>query len=60
MHCHIPFHISAGLGVQFLERTGEIAGAYNVDSFDDTCESWRAYQEEVYPNGFTEGDSLLK
>ncbi|KAH8727984.1 multicopper oxidase-domain-containing protein [Phaeosphaeriaceae sp. PMI808] len=27
MHCHIPFHISAGLGVQFLERASEILGA---------------------------------
>ncbi|KAF2744007.1 multicopper oxidase [Sporormia fimetaria CBS 119925] len=26
MHCHIPFHLSAGFGMQFLERGEEVKG----------------------------------
>lgn len=61
MHCHIPFHISAGLGIQFLERQDEIAKSVgDVSQFQDSCASWETFAKENYPNGFTFGDSLLK
>jgi len=64
MHCHIPFHISAGLGVQFLERMDEITG--HIGSLDETqkgCKSWTTF-EKNYPGSINgsiliEGDSGL-
>ena len=41
MHCHIAWHISQGLGVQFLESKSQInlPGA----GFEQQCEDWRGY-----------------
>lgn len=59
MHCHIPFHISGGLGVQFLERPSEIVSSLgDLSGFTDGVKSWTAYQNSV--PGFTQGDSGLK
>lgn len=43
MHCHIAWHISEGLGVQFLERKSEInlPGA----AWDTTCKNWDTYYD---------------
>ncbi|KAF2660090.1 multicopper oxidase [Lophiostoma macrostomum CBS 122681] len=60
MHCHIPFHISQGLGLQFLERSDEIVSANGgLSGLKDGCATWGPYQDENFPNGFTYGDSLL-
>jgi hypothetical protein len=60
MHCHIPFHISAGLGVQFVERQGEILNSIgSLDNFENGCKSWATFQNEVYPDGFGFGESGL-
>jgi hypothetical protein len=60
MHCHIPFHISAGLGVQFVERQDEIVNSIgNLDNFKDGCKSWSKFQKDFYPGGFEFGDSGL-
>ncbi|KAF2266486.1 laccase [Lojkania enalia] len=60
MHCHIPFHVSAGFGLQFVERGDEIVDAIgNVDGFQEGCNSWRPYQVDTFPGGFTPGDSGL-
>jgi len=59
MHCHIPFHISGGLGVQFLERPSEIVDSLgDLSGFTDGCKTWGAYQNSVA--GFSQGDSGLK
>ncbi|TID17143.1 laccase-like multicopper oxidase [Venturia nashicola] len=59
MHCHIPFHISGGLGVQFLERPSEIVGTIGaLDDYNGGCKSWAAYQDSI--TGFSQGDSGLK
>jgi hypothetical protein len=59
MHCHIPFHISGGLGVQFLERPSEIIDSLgDLSGFTDGCSSWATYQNSV--TGFSQGDSGLK
>jgi FtsP/CotA-like multicopper oxidase with cupredoxin domain len=47
MHCHIAWHISEGLGVQFLESKSQInlPGA----DWDTQCDNWRTYyQNPVY------------
>jgi FtsP/CotA-like multicopper oxidase with cupredoxin domain len=60
MHCHIPFHISQGLGLQFLERADEIASSIgDLSILKKGCATWGPYQDENFPNGFTYGDSLL-
>lgn len=60
MHCHIPFHISAGLGLQFLESKDKIVESIGDTSIlEEGCKSWAPYQKENFPNGFTFGDSLL-
>ncbi|GJC98174.1 multicopper oxidase [Colletotrichum higginsianum] len=43
MHCHIAWHVSMGLSVQFLERGDEIAGAMDLTSVATTCDAWREY-----------------
>jgi hypothetical protein len=59
MHCHIPFHISAGLGLQFLERQSEILPTIgNIDGFKDGCKTWTTYQNSVID--FHQGDSGLR
>lgn len=50
LHCHIAWHISAGLGIQFVERPAEIAGNVGITKqWDDTCKAWKAYQVAVNP-----------
>jgi FtsP/CotA-like multicopper oxidase with cupredoxin domain len=59
MHCHIPFHISGGLGVQFLENPSEIIDSLgDLSGFTDGCKTWATYQNSV--TGFSQGDSGLK
>jgi hypothetical protein len=46
MHCHIAWHASQGLSVQFLEREGQIKGAIgNVDGYNQGCKEWNDYWE---------------
>lgn len=61
MHCHIPFHISGGLGVQFVERKGEILKTNgNLGPMQQGCAEWQKYHAEHWPNGILiEGDSGL-
>jgi FtsP/CotA-like multicopper oxidase with cupredoxin domain len=61
MHCHIPFHIAAGLGVQFLERKSEIVGSIgSLGPMNEGCKNWQSYHEEYHPNGILiPGDSGL-
>ena len=53
MHCHVAWHASEGLAVQFVEREKEIATSMNADSLkvlEDTCITWDKYSiaKEVY------------
>jgi hypothetical protein len=63
MHCHIPFHVSAGLGVQFVERQDEIVknnGGFK--RMQEGCKSWEKFEKEFATrNGsvLIEGDSGL-
>ncbi|KAK8044631.1 multicopper oxidase [Apiospora rasikravindrae] len=45
-HCHIAWHVSSGLGVDFLERAGEQAdqiSAQDLAEYQQTCQEWRDY-----------------
>ncbi|KAK3368390.1 Cupredoxin [Podospora didyma] len=44
MHCHIGWHVAAGLGIQFLERKSEIPGLMHLDQMEPNCQAWRTYQ----------------
>jgi FtsP/CotA-like multicopper oxidase with cupredoxin domain len=46
LHCHIAFHISGGLGIQFLERPTEIVKSLgDLSSLTDGCKAWDTYQK---------------
>ncbi|ORY01053.1 laccase precursor [Clohesyomyces aquaticus] len=58
MHCHIAFHVSMGLSVQFLERKSEITLPAPNSEWYNTCQNWKNYQQNhpIYP----QDDSGLK
>jgi hypothetical protein len=56
MHCHIASHISAGLGVQFLESKGQIKLPDAV--WEKTCSNWQTYYKLVNPE-YDQDDSGL-
>jgi hypothetical protein len=54
LHCHIPFHISGGLGVQFVEQPSQVVGTLgDMSIFQQGCTSWDA-------NSIAQPDSGLK
>ena len=50
MHCHIAWHASQGLSLQFVESESEISiSMSNTKIFEETCANWDAYTPtEVY------------
>ncbi|EOO03476.1 putative laccase precursor protein [Phaeoacremonium minimum UCRPA7] len=48
MHCHIAWHVSQGLSVQFLERTSEIATANDLSQLQPNCDSWKTYHAKAF------------
>jgi len=42
MHCHIAWHISEGLGVQFLEAKNQIV-LPDANQFNQQCQAWDAF-----------------
>lgn len=56
MHCHIAWHVSQGLSLQFLERQSEILGAIgSLDQFDSNCAAWESYWNG--PHAYQKDDS---
>lgn len=47
MHCHIAFHVSLGLGAQFLERVSDIPSVISSAQSDiqQVCTDWDAYYQ---------------
>ncbi|KAJ9648054.1 laccase, multicopper oxidase, benzenediol:oxygen oxidorectuctase [Coniosporium tulheliwenetii] len=44
MHCHIAWHVSQGLSLQFLERKSEIRGTIgDLSGFTQGCNEWKSY-----------------
>lgn len=54
MHCHIPFHLSQGFGIQFVERETDVTGG--LGAINQQCHDWHSWRRQYYPNGLTEGD----
>jgi len=45
MHCHIAWHVSQGLSVQFLEQVSKIPSAVHLGDLEPNCNNWRAYHD---------------
>ncbi|KAK1546663.1 hypothetical protein CPAR01_00630 [Colletotrichum paranaense] len=47
MHCHIAWHASGGLALQFIEQPEKLSRQFGdsgrVDEFSKTCTNWAAY-----------------
>lgn len=43
MHCHIGWHQSLGLALQFVERQSEIPPTVDSAQLHDTCSTWDTY-----------------
>jgi FtsP/CotA-like multicopper oxidase with cupredoxin domain len=60
MHCHIAWHVSQGLGLQFLERSSEIIGAIgSLADFQQGCNEWSQYWDDP-ARQYDKGDSGLR
>ncbi|KAM7197556.1 laccase [Rhypophila sp. PSN 637] len=55
-HCHIPWHMSQGLSVKFLERPDIMASRMDLPSIQENCNFWREYAPT---NPFQKSDSGL-
>ncbi|EGS22488.1 uncharacterized protein CTHT_0020300 [Thermochaetoides thermophila DSM 1495] len=60
LHCHIAWHVSGGLSVDFLERPDDLRNSipqHDKDEFNRVCNEWRTY----WPNNpYPKIDSGLK
>lgn len=54
MHCHIGWHTSMGLDMQFVERYSEAQALIDYSTMSDTCSAWDSYAAS---SGVTEEDS---
>ncbi|KAK5661604.1 hypothetical protein OQA88_9704 [Cercophora sp. LCS_1] len=60
MHCHIAWHVSGGLSVDFLERANDFRnqiGTADRNAFNQNCAAWRTWWATA---PFPKGDSGLK
>ncbi|KAE8454121.1 hypothetical protein EG329_005045 [Mollisiaceae sp. DMI_Dod_QoI] len=46
MHCHIAWHVSAGLGVQFVERASEIDTTMSMGNLKSDCDAWTKWNND--------------
>ncbi len=61
MHCHIAWHVSGGLAINFLERPADLkAGISAADktAFQNQCAAWNTYYPSHDPN--KQADSGLR
>lgn len=59
-HCHIAWHISGGLGVDYMERRSEQVAQISAterSQFENECEAWTDYFES---SGLEQEDSGLR
>ncbi|KAH8900905.1 hypothetical protein GQ53DRAFT_132912 [Thozetella sp. PMI_491] len=42
-HCHVAWHVSQGLSIQFLEQLSAIPSAVNLNDLQPNCNNWAAY-----------------
>jgi hypothetical protein len=43
MHCHIAWHVSQGLSVDFLEQSSKISKVMDLNALKANCANWNAY-----------------
>jgi FtsP/CotA-like multicopper oxidase with cupredoxin domain len=56
-HCHIAWHVSQGLSIQFLERVQDIPSTVPLNAIEPVCSLWTAYYNA---SPFKQFDSGLK
>lgn len=44
MHCHIIWHADGGMGMQFIERPGEISDYASKSDFQSECSAMNTYE----------------
>ncbi|EED17147.1 extracellular dihydrogeodin oxidase/laccase, putative [Talaromyces stipitatus ATCC 10500] len=54
LHCHVGFHATGGLAVQFVERYDEIRDLIDYESLSQTCKAWDSWEKS---KGLVEVDS---
>lgn len=62
LHCHIAFHSSDGISLQYLEQASRLRGLMDdagvVGEFTERCNAWAGWYETVnIPTNVTEADS---
>ncbi|KAF2436984.1 laccase-1 precursor [Tothia fuscella] len=55
LHCHIAWHVSAGLYVNILERPDDIQKRHFPASSFETCAAWDAWTSSNVPNQIDSG-----
>ncbi|KAF3399070.1 Laccase-2 [Talaromyces pinophilus] len=48
MHCHIGFHTTGGLAIQFVERYSEIRDLIDYNTLSQTCNTWDDWQNSQH------------
>lgn len=56
-HCHIAWHVSEGLSIQFLEREQDIPKDVQLSDITENCKNWNNYYPADDP--YTKEDSGL-
>ena len=49
-HCHIAWHVSGGMYMQFLERPADVATLAVPQQYYDTCSTWSTWQQTGLAN----------
>ncbi|KAA8646581.1 oxidoreductase tpcJ [Aspergillus tanneri] len=62
LHCHLQFHASEGMGLQFIEQPGKIKGLVEkagvLGEFSERCEAWTDwYTSKNIPDNSIQEDS---
>ncbi len=57
MHCHIAWHVSEGLSVNFLEQADKIPDVMDLSVLNDNCQNWNSFFPASDP--FPQTDSGL-
>jgi len=47
LHCHIAWHVSEGLGMQFVESPDKIQYP-PASEFSQTCNNWNSYYKNAF------------
>ena len=55
MHCHIAWHVSQGLSVQFLERVQNIPASVPLNAIEPNCGSWTSFYANSPAKQFDSG-----